>query len=108
VITLKHADRFITIYAHLDSVKVRSGQVVTQGEVIGTVGSTGWSTNSHLHYEVRSTLEQPDTYQPIDPRIYILNYQWSNEASLLMKSRTSKDYKDFDPLPPAFVGKRRG
>ena len=108
VIVLNHADRFLTIYGHLDTIKVRSGEQVRQGAVIATVGSTGWSTNSHLHYEVRSDLEQPGTYQPIDPRIYILNYQWSNEASLLMKSRTSKDYKDFDPLPPAFVGKRRG
>jgi len=41
----------------------------------------------------------------IDPRIYILNYQWSNEAKLLVRSRTTKDYQNFDPLPPAFVGK---
>jgi murein DD-endopeptidase MepM/ murein hydrolase activator NlpD len=108
VVTINHNDRFVTIYGHLDTIKVQAGQQVKQGQVIATVGSTGWSTNSHLHYEVRSTLEQPGTYVPIDPRIYILNYQWSNEASLLMKSRTSKDYKDFDPLPPAFVGKRRG
>jgi murein DD-endopeptidase MepM/ murein hydrolase activator NlpD len=108
VVTINHNDRFVTIYGHLDTIKVQAGQQVKQGQVIATVGSTGWSTNPHLHYEVRSTLEQPGTYVPIDPRIYILNYQWSNEASLLMKSRTSKDYKDFDPLPPAFVGKRRG
>ena len=79
-----------------------------QGEVVASVGSSGWSTNSHLHYEVRSDLEEPGNYQPIDPRIYILNYQWNNEAALLMRMRTSKDYKDFDPLPSAFVGKRRG
>jgi len=108
VVTINHNDRFVTIYGHCDTIRVHAGQQVKQGEVIATVGSTGWSTNPHLHYEVRSTLEEPGTYQPIDPRIYILNYQWSNEASLLMKSRTSKDYKDFDPLPPAFVGKRRG
>jgi murein DD-endopeptidase MepM/ murein hydrolase activator NlpD len=108
VVTLNHNDRFVTIYGHCDTIKVHAGQQVRQGEVIATVGSTGWSTNPHLHYEVRSTLEQAGVWQPIDPRIYILNYQWSNEASLLMKSRTSKEYKDFDPLPPAFVGKRRG
>jgi murein DD-endopeptidase MepM/ murein hydrolase activator NlpD len=104
VVTLKHADRFVTIYAHCDSVNVRAGQTVTQGQVIATVGSTGWSTNSHLHYEVRSDLEQPGTYAPIDPRIYILNYQWSNEALLLMRARTSKEYRNFEPLPSAFVG----
>jgi murein DD-endopeptidase MepM/ murein hydrolase activator NlpD len=107
VVTINHADRFVTIYGHCDTVKVQPGQKIRQGDIIATVGSTGWSTNSHLHYEVRSDLEQPGTYIPIDPRIYILNYQWSNEAALLMKSRTSKDYKNFDPLPSAFLGRRR-
>jgi murein DD-endopeptidase MepM/ murein hydrolase activator NlpD len=104
VVTINHAERFITIYAHCDSVNVRAGQTVKQGDVIATVGSTGWSTNSHLHYEVRSDLEQPGTYAPVDPRIYILDHQWSNEALLLMRARTTRDYRNFDPLPSAFVG----
>ena len=108
VVTIKHADRFVTIYAHCDTVRVQAGQRVQQGEVIATVGNTGWSTNAHLHYEIRSDLEQPGTYVPIDPRIYILNYQWSNEALLLMRARTSKDYRDFEPLPSAFVGAASG
>lgn len=107
VVVINHSERFITIYGHCDTVKVQPGQQVKQGEVIATVGSTGWSTNSHLHYEVRSDLEERGSYAPIDPRIYILNYQWNNEATLLMKARTTKEYRDFDPLPPAFVGKRR-
>ncbi len=107
VVVVNHADRFITIYGHLDTINVRKGQHVRQGEIVATVGSTGWSTNSHLHYEVRSDLEVPGTYVPIDPRIYILNYEWNNEASLLIRSRTTKDYSNFDPLPPAFVGRRR-
>ena len=107
VVVINHSDRFITIYGHCDTINVRPGQQVKQGQVIATVGSTGWSTNSHLHYEVRSDIEHPGTYVPIDPRIYILNYQWNNEATLLMRARTSKDYKDFDPLPSAFIGRRR-
>ncbi|MEO6260772.1 MAG: M23 family metallopeptidase [Thermoanaerobaculia bacterium] len=107
VVVVNHSDRFITIYGHCDSVKARAGQAVKQGEIIATVGSTGWSTNSHLHYEVRSDLEEQGKYLAIDPRIYILNYQWNNEASLLMRARTSKDYKNFDPLPSAFIGRRR-
>src|SRR5438876_5279552 len=108
VVVINHSDRFITIYGHCDGIKIRRGQEVRQGQVVATVGSTGWSTNSHLHYEVRSDLEQPGSYVAIDPRIYILNYQWSNEANLLMRSRTAKDYKDFEPLPPAFVSKGEG
>jgi len=109
VVTIKHSDRFITIYGHCDTVKVHTGQEVRQGETIATVGSTGWSTNSHLHYEVRTNLELADRFDPIDPRIYILNYQWSNEALLLMRARTTKEYRNFDPLPTAFTGsgKRR-
>lgn len=108
VVVLKHADRFVTIYAHCDELRVRAGQSVKQGQLIATVGSTGWSTNSHLHYEVRSDLESPGNYAPIDPRIYILNYQWTNEALLLMRARTTREYKDFDPLPGAFTGQQRG
>jgi murein DD-endopeptidase MepM/ murein hydrolase activator NlpD len=105
VVVINHSDHFVTIYGHCDTLKVQRGQEIKQGQVIATVGSSGWSTNSHLHYEVRSDLEQPGTYVAIDPRIYILNYQWTNEANLLMRSRTSKEYTDFDPLPPAFTGK---
>ena len=107
VVVINHSDRFITIYGHCDTVGVHAGQTVKQGEVIAKVGSTGWSTNSHLHYGVRSDLEEQGKYVAIDPRIYILNYQWNNEASLLMRARTSKDYKNFDPLPSAFIGRRR-
>ena len=109
LVVVNHADRFITIYGHCDSIRVKSGQTVKQGQNIAMVGSTGWSTNSHLHYEVRTDLEQPGTYMPIDPIIYILNYQWKNEGAALLRTRTSKDYNDFDPLPlpSALIGRRR-
>ena len=106
VVVVSHGERFLTIYGHCDTVAVKAGQQVRQGDQIATVGSTGWSTNSHLHYEIRSDLEK-GVFEPIDPRIYILNYQWNNEEKLLIRARTSKEYKDFDPLPSAFVGRRR-
>jgi murein DD-endopeptidase MepM/ murein hydrolase activator NlpD len=108
VVVLNHADRFVTIYAHCDTIAVKPGETVRQGQNIATVGSTGWSTNSHLHYEVRSDLESPGTYVPIDPRIYILNYQWPHEANLLARARRSRDYGNFEPLPSAFVALRTG
>lgn len=108
VVVLNHAGRFITIYAHCESVNVRKGQKVNQGDVIAFVGSTGWSTNSHLHYEVRTDIRTPGQFTPVDPRIYILNHRWNDEEALLIRTRSSKEEnQDFDPLPSAFIGRRR-
>ena len=41
-----------TLYGHMGSITVRNGQQVKKGQVIGYVGSTGWSTGWHLHYEI--------------------------------------------------------
>lgn len=46
-------DNMVTLYAHCSELKVKKGQKVNQGEVIAKVGSTGWSTGPHLHFEIR-------------------------------------------------------
>ncbi len=51
-VIIKHKHGIYTRYAHLDTVRVKKGQVVSQREIIGTIGSTGISTGPHLHYEV--------------------------------------------------------
>lgn len=46
-------DEVVTVYAHCSELKVQKGQKIKQGELIGKVGSTGWSTGPHLHFEIR-------------------------------------------------------
>jgi len=52
-VLVAHGDGLTTFYAHLSSVSVSSGQQVDRGQRIGGIGSTGWSTGPHLHYETR-------------------------------------------------------
>jgi murein DD-endopeptidase MepM/ murein hydrolase activator NlpD len=51
-IVIDHGFGYKTMYAHLQSYKVRAGERVKRGQIIGTVGTTGKSTSPHLHYEV--------------------------------------------------------
>jgi len=100
LVILRHGDRFVSLYGHLQEVKVRRGQRVEQGEEIATVGNTGWSTSPHLHYEVRR--RDDGDYRPIDPRIYILDHRWRDEERLLVRARSAPDPGDYEPLPSSF------
>ena len=53
VVLIQHAQGRSTLYAHLSRMDVRTGQRVNQGQPIGAVGSTGWATGPHLHFELR-------------------------------------------------------
>ena len=48
---VQHGQTCVTKYLHLNNKKVRKGQTVRQRQLIGTVGSTGYATGPHLHYE---------------------------------------------------------
>ncbi len=66
-IYLAHGFSISTRYGHLSEIDVRPGQRVHRGDMIGRVGSTGRSTGSHLHYEVRLD------GNPVNPMAYILD-----------------------------------
>jgi murein DD-endopeptidase MepM/ murein hydrolase activator NlpD len=52
-VIVRHDDGSETLYAHLSQIYVVQGEWVVQGAAVGTVGSTGWTTGPHLHFEVR-------------------------------------------------------
>lgn len=54
-----------SVYAHLDTLAVEEGDDVEMGQIIGTRGSTGWSTGPHLHFEIRVF------GIPVNPRVFL-------------------------------------
>lgn len=63
---IDHSNGYKTMYAHLNGTAVPNGKLVKRGDLIGFMGSTGLSTGSHLHYEVRLH------NRPLNPNDYIL------------------------------------
>lgn len=64
-VVIDHGDGFATLYAHLSSISVSSGQRVGRGTVVGAVGTTGNATGPHLHFEIRYG------GSPVDPMAYL-------------------------------------
>ncbi|MBC7393982.1 murein DD-endopeptidase MepM/ murein hydrolase activator NlpD [Variovorax sp. GrIS 2.14] len=60
IIIVKHRNDLSTVYAHLSRMDVKVGQSVAQSQFIGAVGSTGWATGPHLHFEYRVNGEYTD------------------------------------------------
>ncbi len=82
---IKHDNGFTSIYAHLKqgSLRVTNGQTVTTGTVLGVVGSSGCSSQPHLHFEVRNC-----SWQPVEPASFGM---WTNLPSYTQPS----DVMDF-------------
>jgi len=88
-VTIDHGFGYTTLYAHMDEVIVKKGDIVTKGQKIGTVGSTGTSTAPHLHYEVRIN------NKPVNPIDYCMDGLSPEEYKELVL-RASKENQSFD------------
>lgn len=88
-VVINHGYGYETLYGHMVRVKVRKGQKVTRGEVIGWVGSTGKSTGPHCHYEVHKN------GQKIDPVYFFYNDLSPDQFDRLLKKAAASN-QSFD------------
>ena len=97
VVFIKHGNNHETVYAHLSKISVQRGQSVSQGQTIGLVGSTGWATGPHLHFEFRvngtqqdpmTIAKQSDTI-PVSTAAMPLFKQLANDAKTQLQAAAS-------------------
>jgi len=70
-VVLSHSEHLETLYGHMSKVRVRTGQKVLRGDILGDMGRTGNATGVHLHYEVRLN------GRPVNPMPYMrLQREW--------------------------------
>lgn len=69
MIIIDHGGGITTLYGHASKLVVKTGDIVTRGQIIAYVGTTGYSTGPHLHFEVRKTVN--GQVQTVDPMKYI-------------------------------------
>jgi murein DD-endopeptidase MepM/ murein hydrolase activator NlpD len=80
--------RLYTVYAHLDAINVTVGQEVATGDTLGFVGTTGFTTGPHLHFEVR--MEQNSYFATFNPELWLAPPQgWGVLAGLMLHTNGS-------------------
>ena len=84
-VLINHGYGYETLYGHMVRVKVRNGQQVKRGEVIGWVGSTGKSTGPHCHYEVHKYGEK------IDPIYFFYNDLSPDQFDQILKKAAASN-----------------
>ena len=89
-VVINHGYGYETLYGHMVRVKVRVGQRIKRGEVIGWVGSTGKSTGPHCHYEVHINNHE------VDPVYFFYNDLNAEQYDRILKIASSGSAKSFD------------
>ncbi len=89
-VVINHGYGYETLYGHMVRIKVRQGQRVKRGEVIGWVGSTGASTGPHCHYEVHIN------GRPVDPVYFFYNDLNAEQYDRMLKLAATGSAKSFD------------
>ena len=89
-VVINHGYGYETLYGHMVRIKVRGGQAVKRGDLIGWVGSTGKSTGPHCHYEVHINGEA------VDPVYFFYNDLTPAEYDQLLKIAATGSAKSLD------------
>jgi murein DD-endopeptidase MepM/ murein hydrolase activator NlpD len=89
-VVINHGYGYETLYGHMVRIKVRTGQRVKRGEVIGWVGSTGKSTGPHCHYEVHINGNE------VDPVYFFYNDLNAEQYDQILKIAATGSAKSFD------------
>ena len=89
-VVINHGYGYQSLYGHMVRIKVRQGQRVKRGQIIGWVGSTGKSTGPHCHYEVHIN------NQEVDPVYFFYNDLNAEQYDRLLKLAANGSAKSFD------------
>ena len=89
-VVINHGYGYETLYGHMVRIKVRPGQRISRGQVIGWVGSTGKSTGPHCHYEVHINGRE------VDPVYFFYNDLNAEQYDRLLKFAANGSAKSFD------------
>ena len=89
-VMINHGYGYETLYGHMVRIKVRAGQKVKRGEVVGWVGSTGKSTGPHCHYEVHIN------GNAVDPVYFFYNDLGPEQYERLLKIAATGSARSFD------------